>query len=153
MTYDRLIIDTHVQKDEFSCIPSAVEMILKLLRRVPVDYYDLQNQWQNKKDGSFSDFDGTTCFGVTFTHKKYGPRWNGTPTDKLFNEIDGELGCGRYVPISIWCPPYFHNYIVFDKTDREYLAFSKNYAHTVELRDIRRRVEDMKGTDILTYCV
>jgi hypothetical protein len=56
--FNRNIIDAHKQLYGVSCIPSSVEMVLKLLGQVPVSYYDLQMQWQNKLDGSFRDFDG-----------------------------------------------------------------------------------------------
>jgi|SRR5208283_4293444 len=73
MSFDDTIIHAHKQKYIFSCIPSAVEMILKLLRKVPVNYYDLQDAWQNKCDGNFNDFDGKVVEGVKF-HQKFNTR-------------------------------------------------------------------------------
>ena len=55
MNLDQEIIKAHKQKYEYSCIPSAIEMVLKLLRKVGIDYYDLQDEWDNKKTGNFSD--------------------------------------------------------------------------------------------------
>lgn len=62
--YIEEIIDQHQQISHRTCIPSAVEMVLKLLGEVDEDYYDLQNDWIN---GSFVDFDGQTVSGVTFS--------------------------------------------------------------------------------------
>lgn len=61
---DENIVDQHEQKYNLSCIPSTVELILKLLNRVPVDYYKLQDEWQNRNDGSFTNFDGRTIEGI-----------------------------------------------------------------------------------------
>jgi hypothetical protein len=35
-------------------------MVLKLLGKVDENYYELQNYWNNKKDGNFSDFANNT---------------------------------------------------------------------------------------------
>lgn len=50
MNLDKSIIDNHEQKHQVSCIPSAVEMVLKLLRKVNVNYYELQESWKNKTE-------------------------------------------------------------------------------------------------------
>lgn len=47
----RQIIDAHYQKYHDSCSPSLIEMLLKLHGRVPLDYYDLQDQYQNQNVG------------------------------------------------------------------------------------------------------
>jgi hypothetical protein len=44
MKLDTTIVINHQQLDDFSCIPMAVELVLKLLSRVPADYYDLQRE-------------------------------------------------------------------------------------------------------------
>ena len=63
--YDRLKIDRHRQIYDAYCIPSSVEMVLKLIDRVPQDYFELQEAWKNKTDGSFANFDNRTIAGVT----------------------------------------------------------------------------------------
>ena len=40
------IVDQHEQKSRNSCVPSSVEIVLKLLGRVKLDYYDLQKGWK-----------------------------------------------------------------------------------------------------------
>ena len=47
------VINNHNQLFQMSCIPSAVEMILKYYKVVDFDFYGLQKEWQNKADGSF----------------------------------------------------------------------------------------------------
>jgi len=49
MNFDKSLIDNHEQKYQCSCIPSAVEMVLKLIGKVGTDYYELQESWDNKK--------------------------------------------------------------------------------------------------------
>ena len=51
---DHAVVNSHAQLDDYSCIPSAVELVLKLLGRVPHDFYDLQRAWANRSDGSFN---------------------------------------------------------------------------------------------------
>jgi len=57
MSYDRRIIGEHRQIFENSCVPSAVEMVLKLLGMVGKDYYDLQCETKNE-GSNFAKFDG-----------------------------------------------------------------------------------------------
>jgi hypothetical protein len=82
--YDWYIIDQHHQFNAPSCIPSSVEMVLKLEHREPVDFYDLQKAWGNKTDGTFADFDGRSIGGLTF-HKQFSyPRTIFFPINDLF---------------------------------------------------------------------
>jgi hypothetical protein len=78
-------IGSHRQLYRYSCIPSAVEIVLKLLGRVDTNYYELQNEWDNREDGSFKDFDERVVEGLTFRLV------NNLPFEKLFDTIDQEL--------------------------------------------------------------
>ncbi len=152
-----LMIKAHEQKYQFSCIPSAIEMALKLLGKVDTSYYDLQNEWKNEINGSFSYFNGKIIKGLTFERKFAVPRNSSFPMEELFRVIDNELASDRYVIIS----PFrenreteekgWHMYVIFAKTDDDYLAFSKRGKKTVYLNTVKTRVREMQGTDILVY--
>ena len=149
-------IKFHKQKSEYSCIPSAVEMILKLLKKVSVDYYDLQNQWGDKKDGNFSCFERKTINGVTFQHKfdicKF-PRGSMFPMDALFTAIDSELNSDRLVIVALSTNGGWHNYVIYEKEGNEYKALRKYYGvqDLCYENSIKNRVQSIQGTDILTY--
>ena len=95
------VVNSHDQIFHFSCIPSAVEMVLKYCKVVDFDFYDLQNEWQNKTDGSFRDFDNKELYGITFSHKFDLPRDANFPIDSLFQTIENELKAGRKVIVSL----------------------------------------------------
>src|SRR5690348_7388152 len=87
-SYDWFIVDQHQQFAAPSCIPSSIEMVLKLEHRVPVDYYELQRAWGKKTDGTFADFDGRSIGGLTFHRQFFLPRTFFFPTSRLFQTID-----------------------------------------------------------------
>jgi hypothetical protein len=150
--FDRRIIDGHQQRDTMSCIPSSVEMVLKLLGRVPGSYYDLQTAWKNKTDGSFHDFDGKTFEGVTFRQQFTMARDSAFPLVKLFETIDRELKAGRFVIVGLAAGSDFHNWVIYDEdTNGEFLAVSKGGRGTIEQHRVKRVITEMHGTDIGTY--
>lgn len=153
MNFDKSIIDAHQQKDRFSCIPSAIEMILKLLGIVDENYYELQIDWNNRPDGGFHDFHGRHIEGLTFEHKFGFTRDSNFPLKELFQTIDGELASGRYVIISLPTETNYHMYVVYENKNKDYFAFSKDRNNkTVYLNgEIKNLVCSMQGTDILVY--
>jgi len=152
--FNRSIIDSHKQLYGGSCIPSSVEMVLKLLGRVPVSYYDLQMQWQNKLDGSFKDFDGKTVAGATFHQRFTMPRDDNFPLTDLFDAIHAELSAGRFVIVGLAAGDAFHNWVIYDEdATGEFLAVSKGAGGTVYERAARKVITQMKGTDIGIYRV
>jgi hypothetical protein len=152
--FNRSIIDAHKQLYGVSCIPSSVEMVLKLLGRVPVSYYDLQMQWQNKPDGSFKDFDGQTVAGTTFHQQFAMPRDDNFPLADLFDAIHAELAAGRFVIVGLAAGDDFHNWVIYDEDAAgEFLAVSKGASRTIYERAVRKVITQMKGTDIGIYRV
>jgi hypothetical protein len=152
---DRRIVDAHRQLHSMSCIPMAIEMVLKLLGRAPLSYYDLQEAWKEKADGSFSNFNGRTIKGVTF-HQQFGlPRNDQFPLARLFATIDRELKAGRYVIISLVASSGgWHMFVIYDEdADGDFVAVSKTGTRTIEAKHIKSVIKKMKGTDILTYKV
>ncbi len=149
--FNRQIVDDHEQRYGMSCIPMLIEMVLKLLGRVPRSYYELQTPWKEKADGNFRDFDGKTIQGVTF-HKQFGLDRNGQfPLAKLFETIDRELKAGRFVIVSLTSGHGWHMFVIYDEDpDGEFLAVSKDGAKTIEERHVKKVITKMQGTDILT---
>lgn len=150
--FDRRIIDAHHQLYGMSCIPSAVEMVLKLVGRVPASYYDLQTQWKEKPDGSFRDFDGKTFAGVAFHQQFTQPHGTNFPLTQLFETISAELHAGRFVIVGLAAGDDTHDWVIYDEAaDGEFLAVSKAGVRTIEERHVKRAITSMKGTDIGTY--
>ena len=63
------VVNNHDQIFQSSGIPSAIELVLKYCRAVDPNFYKLQNERQEKTDGSFRDFDNKKLYGITFTQK------------------------------------------------------------------------------------
>jgi hypothetical protein len=78
----------------------AVEFVLKLLGRIPLDYFDLQQDWINRPGGAlgfndFREFGGQTLHGVRFkAHYTPPVRGEAFPLEELFSVIDHELASG-----------------------------------------------------------
>ena len=155
MILNKEIVDNHKQLSEYSCIPMAVELVLKLLEHAPSDYFELQTQWNNSKAGSFANFDGQTIKGVTFHHQFSVANGRCFPPEKmkqLFDTIDHELQEGRYVVVSLAHGNNWHNFVVYDQmADGEYQAASKAGSDTWCRSDVKQIITEMTGTDILTY--
>jgi len=152
---DDKIVSQHQQLDDCSCIPMAVELVLKLLGRVPADFYGLQLEWHNRKDGSFDAFDGRTISGVQFRLQFRLPRDDRFPLDDLFLTIENELKAGRYVIVSLAMPGGgWHMFVIHERLPSgEFRAVSRVHGRTETLiiDQVREIVKGMNGTDILTY--
>jgi hypothetical protein len=151
--YDLHRIEEHRQLFEVSCIPSAVEMVLKLTGHAPAGYFALQEAWKDKTDGTFADFDNHTIAGLTFRRQFSMPRGPAFPLRKLFAAINAELGRGRYVIVSLNNDVGgYHAWVVVQRlAGGEYRAVTKYGRDTTEITDTRLRIQNMQGTDIATY--
>lgn len=146
------VINNHNQLFQMSCIPSAVEMILKYYKVVDFDFYDLQKQWQNKADGSFRDFDKKELYGITFSQKFVLPRDATFPIDSLFQTIEDELKSGKKVIISLPSDGGWHMFVICKQTpDGDFVSYSKLGSHTLILRNTKEIVKKANGTEIMTY--
>jgi hypothetical protein len=153
---DNALLSRHAQLDEYSCIPMCVELVLKLMGRVAPGYFELQQEWQNRRDGSFGSFDGRVIEGIRFQHGYAVPRDEKFPLDGLFLEIERELAEGRYVIISLVSSGGWHMFVIHERLPSgEFRAVSKRHggSETLVVEDVREVVSQMKGTDILTYRV
>jgi hypothetical protein len=151
MKLDERIIENHRQLSGYSCIPMAVELILKLLGRASPDSLALQTEWNDRRSGSFSDFDGRIEKGVRFTRQFPQQRDDKFPLDRLFATIEDELAHGRYVAVALQVPGGWHNYVLYNQLpDGEFEAVTKGRCPE-RITDVKQQVRDMNGTDILTY--
>src|SRR6266568_56481 len=126
-------------------------MVLKLLGREPESYYDLQDAWKEKSDGTFDNFDNKTMRGVTF-HRQFNlPRDDRFPLAKLFQVINSELKAGHFVIVSLPSGGGYHMFVIYDEdTAGDFMAVSKNGKKTSEATHIKDTIRQMKGTDIMT---
>jgi len=148
------VVNNHNQIFEMSCIPSAVEMVLKHYEVVDFDFYDLQNEWQNKTDGSFRDFDNKELYGITFSQKFVLPRDETFPIDSLFQTIADELKADKKVIISLPADIGWHMFVICKQTpDGEFVSYSKLGSHTLILRNTKEIVKKSNGTEIMTYSI
>jgi len=130
----------------------SVELVLKLEHREPADYFELQNAWKNKRDGTFGEFDGRTIAGLTFHRQFFLPRDEDFPMGELFSTIDAELDSGRFVIVSLWWGALYHMGVIADRTPSgEYRTVTKIGSGTYEMIDTKARIRAIKGTDIMTY--
>lgn len=154
MDLDQSIVDVHTQLYVSSCIPMSVEFLLKLLKRVPVDFFNLQVEWQRSPYPDFSFFDGKTICNLRF-HWLFKPenRGDSFPLQELFTTIERELSSDRFVLISLAVPGGWHNYVVYEKSQNgEFYAVTKFCCGQTEyIKNVKDRVFQMKGTDILIY--
>jgi hypothetical protein len=163
MNPDKEIIRKHGQLYECSCTPMAVELVLKLIDRAPADYFELQHETRNNPV-SFAKFNEREINGVKF-HRRFsvdgGRGFSPEKMKDLFETIDRELDEERYVIISISHDGHWHDFVIYDHgADGEYRAVSKAFRADQSVRDdsdtwrrsdIRKKVTEMTGTDILTY--
>ncbi|WP_294347272.1 hypothetical protein [uncultured Sphingobacterium sp.] len=146
------VVNNHNQLFQMSCIPSAVEMILKYYKVVDFDFYGLQNEWQNKTDGSFRDFDNRELYGITFSQKFVLPRDATFPINSLFQTIDNELKSEKKVIISLPVDGGWHMFVICKQTpDGDFVSYSKLGSHTLIFRNTKEIVKKSNGTEILTY--
>jgi len=147
----------HQQIYSMSCIPMSIEMVLKYNNRVAPGYYNLQNNWKDKADGTFRNFDGKIIAGLKFKHQFDIQRGDNFPIDRLFRTIDTELAAGRKVIVSL--PSgfnFWHIYVIDRKMEQDdYLAYSRffNEDKLITKEYIKRWIRGCQGTDILTYTV
>lgn len=148
------VVNQHNQIFPVSGIPSAIEMVLKYSKVVDFNFYDLQNRWGNKSDGSFRDFDHKEFSGITFSHKFMLPRDAEFPADSLFRIIEDELKLGKKVIIALRLENAWPIFVVHEQTpDGEFVSYSKHGSHTLIVRNTKEIVNNSKGTEIMTYTI
>jgi hypothetical protein len=151
------VLSVHKQLSALSCIPMAVELVLKLLGRLPPDNFELQQQWQNRSDGSFKVFDNQVIRGVRFRHQFTMSRGQDFPLNDLFAAIESELDQGRYVIVSLPSGEHSaHMYVVYDRAAGDgFKAVTYQFGEdgAYETEDVREVLQKWGGNDILTYVI
>ena len=151
------VLTAHKQLSAFSCIPMAVELVLKLLGRLPPDNFELQQSWQNRADGSFKDFDNVVIRGVRFRHQFTMSRGQSFPLNDLLAAIESELDQGRYVIVSLpSSADSAHMYVIYDTTaGSEFKAVTYPFGEqgAYEAENVREVLQKWGGNDILTYVI
>ena len=145
-------INKHSQIFGYSCIPSSIEMVLKLNRKVDANFYNYQKIWENKMDGTFANFDGLLLNGIRF-HQKFNLKRDANfPFDDLFTTIDKELSESRYVIVSLPSGYGWHMFVITHKLPNgEFVAYSKDGDKNLIETNVKQVIKSVNGTDIMTY--
>jgi len=152
LTYKFEAINKHRQIYASSCIPSCIEMVLKLNKKVDSNFYNYQKIWGNKIDGTFANFDGLLLNGLRFYQKFNILRNTNFPIEDLFMTIDKELLDGRYVIVSLPSDYGWHMYVICNKLPNgEFVAYSKNGGENMVETNVKQIIQRVKGTDIMIY--
>jgi len=157
------IVKQHKQKYCNSCIPSAVEMVLKLLGKADINFYCFQDNWSlicvciekiGISDQKFKFFQKIRFPGMAFEQRLGN-------ASEILDIIDREICSDRLVIISLQNPHNSdsHIWIIYGKeNDGNYLGFSRDYCEDEILHlkkagiDLRSQLLKKGGdTDILVY--
>jgi len=161
----------HYQVTGISCVPMAIECILKLLKLMPITDFSLQNDPTKSGNSNWihSGFVYPTANPVVSFSREFllsdiglpdrGPHFTKKYYKPLFRTIDSELINGRFVFISLQSAPtatQWHMEVVFQKVSNnayKTITFYHGNPNPIiyNAQDLRQRVADMQGTDIITY--
>jgi hypothetical protein len=155
------IIKIHEQRYQNSCVPSAVEIVLKLEGLIEPDDYYLQEHFGNTciGGGDIVNFFNEEKKNITFYQKVYGD------LESYFNEMKNELSNTRYVIVPLATGPnQYHNHVVYDYSEKEgFKTFTRHFKNNeiISVNDMEERFrrnyneminkEKSYGVDILVY--
>lgn len=148
------IVSKHRQLYPLSCVPMSVELVLKLLGKLKPGKFPFQMHVGPNRPGDFVEYDGKKIRGVTFKKEFPQKRGPGFPLMNLYDRMKQEIADGRYVIVSLERNPNWHMYVVhaYDPTTDEFAAITKECnGPGKQILDVKRRITQMGGTDILTY--
>lgn len=169
MQIDRSILNNHRQLYRTSCVPSTVEMLLKIEGIIDPSSFMLQEKYGDNNPRSGDDFDNKCFPGTNKTikfHKVLLPC-----LEQIFARIDSELNAGRCVLIPLKTseegqPWMCHQHILYDFSPTgEYKTFTRlfGFADIIPIDNARTRfinnfkemesrpIDSRNGTDFLTY--
>lgn len=156
MELNTAIWKQHRQIAENSCVAMGVEAVLKLNGAMRADDFSLQEKLcANPCDWNFGGkYQGFTYGNIRFKFEFDHERNPDFPLKALFCRIESELDEGRLVLIALQPTlPLFHEYVVFERAGNEFNAvtwFHNAPDYKIE-EGIRGRLEEIQGSDILTY--
>jgi Peptidase_C39 like family len=156
---DQNVLVNHIQKYRRSCVPMSVELVLKLIGKAELSYYDLQDEKGDVPRWG-GDYDSKIYCGIKFCLEFDIQRGLSFPLDRLFDRIKEEIGAGRYV-ITAWETgkdnnfTTYHNYVIYGYDGNEFLAVTRYYNNpTIDwVSDMKSRIIGIQGSDILTYTI
>jgi hypothetical protein len=153
---DQDVLKNHLQFYEHSCVPMSVELVLKLMKALPIDTFELQRECGNIPKSS-RDFDGRKISGINIT-RKFDDKDRGDffPLEKLFATIRSEIENGNYVQCACKPNPHnasYHAYVIYGYEGDEFLAITKYYNNdaTFYESEMKTKLRDTKGSDILIF--
>ena len=164
--YEKIV--HHKQLTNISCIPMSVELVLKAISIMDPLNFDIQmdstksrnslwikNGFAYPKDKPLVIFSREFCLSDVGLPDR-GDHFIESYYDSLFSTIDSELNANRFVIISLSSGlNKWHMIVIFEKrSDNSYetITFYHNISnYVIEVKDLRKIVYDMKGTDIFTY--
>lgn len=148
------ILRQHVQKYSNSCVPMGVELTLKLMNAVDVNYYELQDE---KGDVSRwgGDYDSKTIENILIQMEFDFPRNQEFPLEDLFTRIKAEVNAGRFVNCA-WrldTKQPFHAYVIYGYINGEFLAVTKFHKNpnAFYVNDMKTKLKNIQGSDIITF--
>jgi hypothetical protein len=155
MIPDPTILSAHKQLYFLSCVPMSVELVLKLLNKLPLNEFPFQVLLGPAKSGGFVQYDGKTHYGVTFKREFTQSRTPSFPLAALFEKMRGEIAARRFVVVSLDNGEGgYHMYVVhsYIPSTGEFETVSKDsMGHELRIADVKSRITKMQGTDILPY--
>jgi len=154
LSLNPLVMNSHSQKYENSCVPMGVEFVLKLTNQVGTNFYDLQDEKGNTSRWG-GDYHNRQISQTIITQEFNIDRGHSFPLNDLFSRIHQELKDGRFVNCA-WKPenaPNFHAYIIYGFGDNEFYAFTKYHRNNQVdyIYDMKSRLTAIQGSDILTF--
>lgn len=155
------VLDQHFQKYENSCVPMAIEFVLKLMNKVDLDYYNLQDEKGDLARWG-GEYENRIINGVRISMEFDIIRGPDFPIDDLFKKIQQELDLGRYVNCALISNvdsekkyTTFHAYVIYGSVGDEFLGVTKSFGNpNVEYKtDMKSEIRKIGGTDILTFTI
>lgn len=154
LTLNEEVLKNHKQKYANSCVPMAIELVLKLMGKMDIDDYSLQDEKGDKSRGGI-DYNLKIKNGVEISLDFDILRGPTFPLEQLFEKITQELDEGRFVNCAcrdkVW--QNFHAYVIYGYQDDEFLAISTdlNLPEVYFIDNMKSRLKDNKGSDLLTF--
>lgn len=153
LNLNKEVLGNHIQRYQKSCVPMAIELVLKLMGVVDLNYYDLQDEKKNTSRGG-EDFDKRIINNIQISIEFNFHRGTKFPLEELFKKIKSELDGGNFVNCAVKPPESrtFHAYTIYGYSDDEFLAISTDFNQGFEyIQDMKTRLINEQGSDILTF--
>jgi len=154
LNLDQDVLDNHIQKYPNSCVPMCIELVLKLMGKVGVDYYELQDEKGDIPRWG-GEYDKKIIHDTQITMEFNKLRGPGFPLNDLFDKICQEIDAGRFVNCA-WRPSgsvNYHAFVIYGYEGDEILSLTKYYNNNQIdfINDMKTKLINIQGSDILTF--